>query len=313
MNQARAVLLLPEAARFGAQSLKPGAAIALGRADRSQAHEPGRRAQLLRHFTPTPKHWPIAALARQVDAGDAAGAVWLRADPVHIRPDINGARLLAYGEALGTGDEDREALLPALRPLFGDAGFALDAPTPSHWYLRLPNGTRLPDFADPAQALGEDMFEHLAEGPEGRRWRALLSEAQVVLHNHPWNARRAQAGRAPINSLWFWGGGALPDTVVSEHALLCSDDEAAATLARAACAAEPLPQRWREVERDTVFDLDAQRDLARLQQNWLIPALHSLSQGRLRMLDLDLADGSGYRFARGQRWRFWRKPRQLGR
>lgn len=313
MSQARAVLLLPEAARFGAQSLKPEAAIALGCADRAEPHEPGRRAQLLRYFAPTPKHWPIAALARQADAGDAVGSVWLRADPVHIRADINGARLLAYGDALDLRAEDREALLPALRPLFGDAGFALDAPVPSHWYLRLPNGTRLPDFADPAQALGEDVFEHLAEGPEGRRWRALLSEAQVVLHNHPWNARRVREGRAPINSLWFWGGGALPATVASEHAVLCSDDEAAAVLARAACAAEPLPQRWREVDIDAVFDLDAERDLARLQSDWLMPALQSLSQGRLRALDLDLADGSGYRFARGQRWRFWRKPRRLGR
>ena len=99
------------------------------------AGEPGRRAQLLRHFVPTPKHWPIAALARQTDVGDAAGAAWLRADPVHIRPDINGARLLAYGDALGIDVEDRDALLPALRPLFGDAGIPIDAPTPARWYF----------------------------------------------------------------------------------------------------------------------------------------------------------------------------------
>lgn len=312
MSRVRAVLLLPEASRFGAQTLKPEAARPLGRADRSQAGEPGRRAQLLRHFTPMPKHWPIAALARQQDAGDAAGAAWLRADPVHIRPDINGARLLAYGDALGLQPEDSEALLPALRPLFGDAGFALDAPTPSRWYLRLPPGTRLPDFADPSQALGEDVFEHLADGPDGRRWRALLSEAQVSLHNHPRNARRAQAGRAPINSLWFWGGGTLPEAVTSVHTVLYSDDEAAVALGSAACAAERLPPKWRDVEGDTVFDLDAERDLARFQNDWLLPAMRSLARGALNTLDLDLADGRAFRLARGQRWRFWRKPRQLG-
>lgn len=310
MKAARATLLLPAAERFGAQRLVPVAAAAIGRGERIAGLEPGRRAQLLRHFEPTPKHWPIAALARQADAGDAADAAWLRADPVHIRPDINGARLLAYGDSLGVDATDRDALLPSLRPLFGDTGFALDAPTPSHWYLRLPRGTRLPAFVDPAQALGEDVFEHIAEGAEARRWRALSSEAQVTLHNHPWNAQRIRQGKAPINSLWFWGGGVAPDAVTSTHAILYSDDEAASALGRAACAAQPLPTQWTEVAGDAVYDLDGERDLARLQRDWLLPMLQSLARGSLRALDLDLADGRMFRLARGQRWRFWRKPRQ---
>src|SRR3546814_3716114 len=77
-------------------------------------------------------------------------------------------------------EEDRTAFLPALRPLFGDAGFPIDAPHPSRWYLRLPPGAKLPAFAEPDDALGADLFDHLAEGSEGRRWRVLLGEAQVV-------------------------------------------------------------------------------------------------------------------------------------
>lgn len=308
MSAARSTLLLPETGRFGKQSLQDRVARVLGRADRIAQREPGRRAQLLRHFMPTPKHWPIAALAREADAGDAAGATWLRADPVHIRPDINGARLLAYGDALRVDAEDCDALLPALRPLFGDAGFPLDAPAPARWYLRLPREAKLPDFADPAQALGEDVFGHLAEGADGRRWRALLSEAQVILHNHPWNVQRAERGRAPINSLWFWGGGVLPDRLVSAHSSLYSDDESASVLARAACTAGPLPKGWADIDDDAVFDLDGERDLARLQQDWLLPALDALASGRLAALDIDLADGRAYHVARSDRWRFWRKP-----
>ena len=52
------------------------------------------------HFDMLPRGWPVAAVTRQRDAGDAAQAAWLRADPAYIRPDINGARLLAHGEAL---------------------------------------------------------------------------------------------------------------------------------------------------------------------------------------------------------------------
>src|SRR3546814_12757681 len=93
----------------------------LGRADRAQSGDDGRRAQLRRHFRLTPDHWPMAAPTRQMDAGDAAGAVWLRADPSYVRPDINGARLLAIGAALGTDGEERTAFLPAPGPLFGAA------------------------------------------------------------------------------------------------------------------------------------------------------------------------------------------------
>ena len=75
-------------------------------------------------------------------------------------------------------------------------------------------GAKLPAFAAPDEALGDDLFDAPArQAPEGRRWRALLSEAQVVLHNHPLNAQRVAAGLAPVNSLWFWGAGALPDHV----------------------------------------------------------------------------------------------------
>ena len=196
-------LLLPVAARLGRQRLSAANARMLGRGDRLPDGVPGRRAQLLRHFPLRGEGWPIAALARQAEVGDAAGAAWLRADPVWLRPDINGLRLLAHGEALGLEREDCDELLPALRPLFGDAGFALDAPHPARWYLRLPDGAKVPSFSDPGDALGEDVFDHLDTSPEGRRWRTLASEAQVTLHNHPLNTRRAARGQAPVNALWF--------------------------------------------------------------------------------------------------------------
>lgn len=305
---ARATLLLPAAERFGQQRLGDAAAQALGRADRRAAGEAGRRAQLLRHFELTPRRWPIAALARQADAGDAAGSAWLRADPVYIRPDINGARLLAFGEAMALTDADRTALLPALRPLFGDAGLPLDAPTPAHWYLRLSPETKTPAFADPSEALGEDVFEHMPEGVDGRRWRTLLSEAQVLLHNHPWNARRAEQGKSPINSLWLWGSGMLPDAVRTSHAILYSDDESARAIAQPACIIEPLPARFVNVSDNPVFDLQGERDLTRLQHDWLLPGLAAVRGGALDLLELDGEDGRVFRMSRGQRWRFWRKP-----
>ncbi len=128
-------------------------------------------------------------------------------------------------------------------PMFGDAGFLLDAPTPSRWYLRLSPDAKLPDFAPPDVAIGDDLFEHLPAGESGRRWRALLTEAQVLLHQHPWNEGRVASGKPAINSLWFWGGGVLPHAVTSPHRQVRSRESLLRALALAAGADAQGEQR----------------------------------------------------------------------
>lgn len=306
----RATFLLPEGAAFGAQRLTAGTARLLGRADLALAPSPGRRAQLRRHFALPANAWPIAALSRQADLGDAAGAVWLRADPAYLRPDINGVRLLAHGTALGLDAGDAEALLPALKPLFGDAGILLDAPTPDRWYLRLPGGAMVPDFSDPGEALGADLFEHVAAGDEAKRWRTLAGEAQIVLHNHPWNAQRSAAGKLPVNALWFWGGGPLPAIrhASAGQARAVFGDEPTLQALVADADLGPLPQDFRAPSGDALYDLAAMRDLAALDRDWLQPALDALRDGRIERFELDGEDGVVRTLRRGQRWRIWRRP-----
>lgn len=307
----QAIFLLPAWSAFGRQSLLPEVATRLGRADRLPPGDAGDDAQRQRHGRTVPARWSPAAFARQAEVGDAAGAAWLRVDPAHVRADINGARLLGVGARLGVSRDDTDALLPALRPLFGDSGFALDAPAPERWYLRLPREATLPRFSDPDAALGEDLFEHQPDGADARRWRALMSEAQIVLHNHPWNAQRAERGLVSINALWPWGGGTLPDRCECAATHVRSDDE---TLrAFALCAgreATPLPPAFAmeaAVAGSLLFDLRRQRDLAALQRDWLQPAFSALRDGALASFDLDAADGIRLRLTPGQRWRIWRR------
>ncbi|MDQ3494411.1 MAG: phosphoglycerate mutase, partial [Pseudomonadota bacterium] len=237
--------------------------------------------------------------------------LWLRADPACLRADINGARLIAHGASLGVCEADAAALLPALKPLFGDAGMALDAPAPDRWYLRLHGGSRLPHFSDPGEALGADLFEHGAEGDQARRWRTLSGEAQILLHNHPWNAQRVASGRLPINALWFWGGGGLPVARAARSTVslrVFADDPTVRALAGDAIA--PLPSRFQEIDGDALYDLAALRDLAALDRDWLQPALQTLHARRIDRLLLDTADGASRVLRRGQRWRLWRRPLQ---
>jgi hypothetical protein len=177
-------------------------------------------------------------LTRQWEVGDAGRDAWLRADPVYVAPDINGARLLAHADALALNDTDAQVLLSALKPLFNDAGFALDAPHPTRWYLRMAAATPLPDFIDLEDVLGANLLDHLPNGNDGStaRWHALLNEAQIVLHQHPWNQRRAEQGHPMVNSLWFWGAGILPDYVSSRYREVRSHDPQLLGLAHASGA-----------------------------------------------------------------------------
>jgi len=307
----RLTLLLPESRILAGSPLPADVAKALGRADRTD-RERGNDAQLARHFRLLPVRWSHAALTRAGDGGieDARLNAWLRADPAWIRPDINGARLMATGQALGVTQADVDALLPQVRPLFGDAGVTLDAPHPARWYLRLPREARLPAFTAPADALGDDVFEHAPvagarDAPELRRWRRLESEAQVLLHNHPHNAARAAAGKAPINALWFWGGGVLPDAIASDSPTLYSDDVLLHGIARVGkLEAIPLEQHDMQAT-DVLLDLRAHGDPRTTIERWLLPAVSSTDD---REVLLDFADGVRFSLRCGQRWRFWRKP-----
>lgn len=308
---ARATFLLPARERFGGQRLADDVAKALGQGDHGDvpiASDAAGKAQLRRHFRLVPDHWPLAALTRRVDADDATTAYWLRADPAHLRAGINGATLLAVGDMLQLSAQDADSLIKPLRSLFGDTGFTIDAPLPGHWYLRLPREAKVPVFAAPGEALGADVFEHLPEGDAGRRWRGLLSEAQVVLHNHPVNAARASAGLQPVNSLWFWGGGVLPDHVSTAHATVQSDDEVVHALSHGQAASSMLPAGYQRPEADVLIDLRHVRDLRELEAQWLAPALRDLAAGALQSAQLDFEDGHVVGLDRRQRWRFWRKP-----
>jgi hypothetical protein len=277
---------------------------ALAQADRHSGAA-GESEQLRRHFQLIPDHWPVAALTRQLDAGDAAQSSWLRVDPAHVAPDMGGARMLSHGEALALTAEDSAQLLPALRPLFGDAGFALDAPKPSRWYLRLPRESKLPAFAAPDQVLGEDLFAHLPEGDLGRRWRALLTETQVVLHNHPWNAMRASLGKPAVNSLWFWGAGALPDFVRTHYKQVKGNE----ILLRALADVAGVPGTATDGEEvDALVDLRHLRDLTLVAHEAVQPLLQAVRKRELQSLTLDFEDGAIFQLRRDQRWRFWRKP-----
>jgi hypothetical protein len=276
--------------------------------DHDPAKAAGRDAMLRECFEFIGTEIPVAALTRSVDSTDSAGS-WLRADPCHVAPDAVAVRMLACGN-LDLSTTEAEDLARSLQPLFGDAGFALEPTTADRWYLRCPPGTQLPLFDPPEAVLGDDLSRHLPAGDVGKRWRYLLNEAQVTLHNHPVNAARARRGLPTANSLWFWGAGKLPDWVRTRYSRIFSDDKIVVGLSRLAKKAVGGPVAdVSKNEGDVLLDFGSANDNVSMEPNGLASIDEMFRHRQIDSVLLMFANGERVRFKRSHRWRFWRSVR----
>src|SRR5262249_54562653 len=140
-----------------------------------------------------------------VDPGDA---FWLEADPVHLSVSRDELLLTAAGRPALTVGEARE-LTSTLNTHFAEDGLEFIAPSPRRWYARVREAPRI-RTTPTADAVGQRMEALLPQGEDGPRWRRIVNEAQMLLHDHPCNAAREERGELPVNSVWPWGAGRLP-------------------------------------------------------------------------------------------------------
>ncbi len=286
------VILLPEKRRFAGQAFS-SAFKKLSK--KMQVKNPlaiGEIAQLKRHFHLTPDGWPLAALCREAEFGDAADFQWLRADPVYLQAEMHGARIMAW-DNLALSAHQQTQILSALRPVFGDLGFEFSASKHGFFYVRALHGSPIPAFTAAPDLLGCDLAEHM---PTERKWLALFNECQIILHNHPLNVERARIGQLPINGLWFWAQGHLPSTIEHDFDDIHSDANDITSLALFA------KQQSTHASRNTcLVDL-------RTQRVWReVEALFNATNSCV----FDFADGTQWQWKPSDRWCFWRQKSLL--
>jgi hypothetical protein len=272
---------------------------------------------------------PVAAVTLLAHGGEPGEGWWLRADPVHLRPDLRGV-FLVDARALAIESVEAVALAAAFDQMFAADGLQLHVPHPDRWYLQFPEdpGLRTYPLLD---AIGRDINPLLPYGPNVRRWHTLLTEAQMLFHGHPVNRVRDERRQPMINGLWLWGGGPLPVGAQAPTANLYADDFLTRGLARlAGVAVSPVPENagdWREAasrEADSLVMLDLARydradgdievwadHIARLERDWFEPCRRLLQTGQLAALHLYCGQSRRHSLTRTARWRFWRRRRPL--
>lgn len=272
------------------------------------------------------KELPIAPLCYLADTERTPPHYLLRADPVHLRADQSRLRLFESHSFFITRDE-ADALVAAINDFSAGRGWRLSAPHPQRWYLELPAA---PDMQTTplAEAAGQDIDALLPRGQDAPHWAGMLSELQMLLHEHPVNRTREQRGEPVINSLWLWGGGVLPATISPTVDAVFAGDVLARGLARhAGTACHPVPEfmgdllsagtgRRRLLVLDELAwpahygDVDGWLvQLAQLESVWFMPLLVALNSGRIGSLVIDACNGHCFS-TDGKRQRgFWKRIR----
>lgn len=272
---------------------------------------------------------PIAAATLRGEGKDPDAHEWMRADPVHLRPERNDLVLIDAAR-LAVDEDEAAALVASLDRHFATEGMHFLAPTPARWYVKLDTPIAVRTVAlDDAAGRGIDPL--LPRGRDALLLHRHANEAQMLLHDHPVNAARAQRGVPEINSLWFWGAGhapAVPVQAATSDLQWWSDDALVAGLA--ACTGA----RCRTLPPDAAAWLDqgptgrhalvlpaahpsgSTDRMADLLAAWLAPMLAAVSRGRLAEAVLvTVAAGMEVHYALRQPdlLKFWRRTPRLPR
>lgn len=267
---------------------------------------------------------PVAPLTWLADTGAAGSGYMLRADPVHLRADQS--RLLLFeGHSFDLSQEEADQLAAAFNTLYADRSWQLTAIRPQRWYLSVSHAPLIAAVS-PARVAGQDIDACLPQGEDAVEWHAMLNEVQMLFHDHPVNMAREQCGEPAINSLWFWGGGVLPEGVHSGIAQIITDNvlgmglaavadiprrdlpaDAGELLALAvpgvnlvACDALQWPTQYGDVEHWL-------EGLQQLEQGWFVPLLAALQRGELASLAIYPCNGRSYVTSRAQQRQFWKR------
>ncbi len=268
---------------------------------------------------------PTAPYRRIGDGAAADDRYWLQLTPVYLRPDQDRLLLFDVEDLDLTLDEANE-LAQLFNSHFAEEGWQAEVRHPHRWYLPLDPAPSLRTH-ELTDAFGRNMDLFLPEGEEGIRWHGALNEIQMLFYAADLNARREQAGKGPINGLWFSGGGRLASRAQTRLTALYGDSPLLRGLALVAeQSLKPLPE-----PADSLLDQGGELLACydRLQRPvlcadplgwseqvsqfaaWIEPLVDGIRKKRLDSLLLYTCNGHQYRIDRAALRRFWRRRRPL--
>lgn len=192
------------------------------------------------------------------------------AQPVHFDASHDNASLLP-GQCLQITQEEADALVASLNELWNPDAINVFASSTTDWQLSGQDAAAL-DCLPVSMLAFKSVAEAMPRSEKAASWRQLLTEAQMLLHDHPVNLSRQERGLRTINGLWFFGGASLDRPTQTISSTLYSVDRFTQGLANKcgiSCNDLSVSQLIKELKEQA----DSQQHTVivdtRLQQAWL--------------------------------------------
>ncbi len=181
--------------------------------------------------------YPSAAVTRTGDAAERARDFWLHLQPMHFMAGLDRlTAVMLHGAssvaARGTGGAGADRSARTCEPR-GCSWSRRREATGSYIVERALDVQTAPPEIAAASALEQAM----PQGRDAPALRRLMTELQMLLHEHPVNVERARRGLPEINAVWFHGAGEIRD--------------AAALRSAAGFRRRPVPARDLSIERQS--------------------------------------------------------------
>jgi len=172
--------------------------------------------------------------------------------------------------------------------------------------------------------LGKTANPYIEQSRQVLPWYQLLNEIQMFMHQHEVNAERISRGLLPINSLWCWGAGVLPQGFNAKLDWYCDDPvlnqfarslglnpESCANITRVDNSVDAILIDLRLIEllkTGTAAELD--QLLLDIDRNILKPLLEAAAKGRSHLI-LRAGYELDFELKPAARMKFWRPHRNL--
>ena len=260
--------------------------------------------------------YPSAAVIRTGLSGERADGYWLRAQPIHFAAGLDRLTTVPLHGQARMSVAERNSLAPTFADHLQSTGFELHDGADGEWLLRseapLQVQTVTPEFAaaNPAEHV-------LPSGRDAGGLRRLMTELQMLLHEHPVNTQRQLRGLPALNAIWLHGEGMLSD--VSAHVgapalpAACGEDvylrgiyrlHGRPVQSQPTDAASLLAQ----ISGPTMAFIDA-ADVEALEAHWLAPLSRALLSGAIARLAV-MFDGWQVVTDRAAMFKLWRRDLQ---
>ena len=272
---------------------------------------------------------PVAALRNP-------GSPALCADPVHLKADTSDL-YLNPGDYIRLDEVERQEMVVLMNSHLSEVGWEFSFTAAGGGVIKL--NKELKVCTTPQSAVsGKGITQFLPEGEDARELYQLMNEMQMILHHAEFNKVRVANGQLPVNAVWIWGEGSLPQLQNQVYAKVTGSGEIERALCDLTnivfvdhltntgdtpnikdllCMNNSQHEAQLLILRNLNLSIQADdyyswSEIMKILDNSIFTALkQQLQQGKVSKLRILTEDGYSFNFKKIGRLNFWQRPRPL--